>query len=363
MVALISLFNFWHLTTYAAFGVLLLTFSAPESFPVSILSAVALGAAIVAAVHHAENIAHRIGEGLGTLVLALCVTVIEVGLIVTLMKGASADSAATLARDTIFAAVMIITNGIVGLCLILGGLRFREQEFQLQGSNSLLVVLVTLSALVFILPNYTTTTSGPTYNPSQMIFLAVICVLLYLLFVFFQTRSHRSYFEPVPSSESVASKSQIEVSKPEAWMSFASLALALTAVIGLAKSISPLIEEVILTLNAPKTTVGLIIATIVLLPETWAAVNAARANRLQTSLNLALGSGIASIALTVPAVIAFALYDQRSLSLGVGPKDLLFLALTFVVSSITLGSGKSTLLQGAVHAVILVTYFFVSFVP
>lgn len=331
---------------------------------ISVLAAIFLGVAVMNSVHHAEIIAHKIGEGLGTLVLALSVTIIEVGLIVSLM-GKVGDASQVLARDTVFAAVMIITNGMVGLCLILGGLRYTEQEFQVHGSKSLLVVLVTLATLVFVLPNYTSTTPGPTYNATQLIFTAVICILLYLLFVFFQTKSHKSYFESASEESATSSqeKSEGEISNVDATLSFVSLCVSLVAVIGLAKVISPLIESGLDYVGAPKSTVGLIIAAIVLAPETWAAINASRANRLQTSLNLALGSGIASIALTIPAVIVYSMMGHGSLVLGLEPKNMVFLVLTFLVSTLTLGTGKSTLLQGAVHIVILLAYFVLSFVP
>lgn len=330
---------------------------------VSILAGILLCGAIMSSVHHAELIAHKIGEGLGTLVLALCVTVIEVGLILSMMAKSGAEGS-MLARDTVFAAVMIITNGMVGLCLMLGGLKYREQEFQVQGSRSLLVVLLTLSMLVFILPNFTTTTAGPTYNVAQMIFTAVICILLYLLFIVFQTKSHKAYFEPVANENQLpAEGDEHEISRTDAWLSFVSLTLSLISVIGLAKIISPLIESGINAVGAPKSMAGILIAGIVLLPETWAAINAARANRLQTSLNLALGSGIASIALTIPAVIVFAVVENRDLALGLDPKNIVFMITTFLVSALTLGSGRATLLQGAVHAVILLSYLAMSFIP
>jgi len=322
--------------------------------------------AVMASVHHAEIIAHRIGEGLGTLVLALCVTIIEVGLIVSLMNQAGQE-ASVLARDTIFAAVMIITNGMVALCLILGGLKYKEQEFQVQGSKNLLIVLVTLSMLVFVLPNYTTTTAGPTYNTGQMIFIGIVCVLLYLLFIFLQTTTHKAYFEPaINQTGEMARPSSDEphdISNIDAVLSFISLSVSLVAVIGLAKLISPMIADGVDYIGAPRSTVGLLIAAIVLLPETWAAINAARANRLQTSLNLALGSGIASIALTIPVVIVFALVQQQDLVLGLSPKNMVFLVTTFLVGALTLGTGRSTLLQGAVHAVILLAFFVMSFIP
>ncbi len=347
-----------HLASVLSLLVLLVASAVgPGGFWLSAASAAFLGISVMLSVHHAEIIAHRIGEGLGTLVLAICVTVIEVGLILMLMAKLGPEGAG-LARDTVFAAVMIIMNGIVGLCLVLGGLKFSEQEFRIQGSQSLLVVLVTLATLVFILPNYTTTTVGPTYNEVQMIFTAAVCVVLYLIFVFFQTTSHKAYFEPVVNDGEAARNEHVvhEVSAQDAWLSFASLCICLVAVIGLAKLISPMIEQGIVYLGAPKSTVGILIAAIVLLPEALAAMNAARANRLQTSLNLALGSGVASIALTVPVVIAYTLFTSETLALGLGPKNSVFLVMTMLVSVLTLGTGKSTLLQGAVHIVILLAY-------
>lgn len=346
---------------------LLSSFFAEGNMWVSITAAVFLGVSVMSSVHHAEVIAHKIGEGLGTLVLALCVTIIEVGLIVSLMNTGGAEpspDSAVLARDTIFAAVMIITNGMVALCLILGGIKYKEQEFQVQGSKSLMVVLMTLALLVFVLPNFTTTTAVGTYNTPQMLFIAGVCIVLYLLFVLFQTTTHKAYFEAIDKPSDISPIDQNhDITKVDAWLSFISLCVSLIAVIGLAKMISPLIEQGVVYMGAPKSTVGLLIAAIVLLPETWAAINAARANRLQTSLNLALGSGIASIALTIPTVIVFCLFTQQSLTLGLDAKNMVFLVMTFMVGTITLGTGKATLLQGAVHGVILLTYFVMSFIP
>lgn len=331
---------------------------------VSLIAAVFLGVAVMSSVHHAEIIAHRIGEGLGTLVLAVCVTIIEVGLILSLMSQSGPESA-VLARDTIFAAVMIITNGMVALCLILGGLKYKVQEFQVQGSTGLLVVLATLAILVFILPNFTTSAAAGAFSPGQMIFIGVICVLLYLLFVFLQTTTHKEHFEPVlPDAPPEATiVKEHDISLPDALLSFISLALSLIAVIGLAKLLSPMIEAGVTSVGAPKAVVGLLIATIVLLPETWAAINASRANRLQTSLNLALGSGVASIALTIPVVIAYSLSTNQELVLGLDPKNMVFLLMTFLVGTLTLGSGKATMLQGAVHGVILLAYFVTTLIP
>ncbi len=322
-----------------------------------------LGLSVMVSVHHAEIIAHKIGEGLGTLVLALSVTIIEVGLIISMM-GKGGEDSLVLARDTIFSAVMIITNGMVALCLILGGLKFKEQEFQVQGSRSLLVVLMALCGLVFILPNHTSTGRYGAFSTAQGLVIGGICLILYILFIIFQTKTHKSYFESATltqhEGEVVAHE---EVTGQDAWMSFFSLCTSLIAVILLAKKLSPTIEHIVLTLGAPKSSVGLLIATIVLLPETWAAIAAARSNRLQTSLNLALGSGIASIALTIPVVIGYSIYIGNDLVLGLDGKGTAFLVMTFGVGTVTLGTGKTTLLQGAVHGGILTAYFLLSFIP
>lgn len=322
-----------------------------------------LGLSVMVSVHHAEIIAHKIGEGLGTLVLALSVTIIEVGLIISLM-GKGGDDSLVLARDTIFSAVMIITNGMVALCLILGGLKFREQEFQVQGSRSLLVVLMALCGLVFVLPNHTSTGRFGAFSTSQGIVIGGICLILYVLFIIFQTKTHKSYFESsVQNQGETDDAHHEEITKSDAWFSFFSLCTSLIAVILLAKKLSPTIEHIVVSLGAPKSSVGLLIATIVLLPETWAAITAARNNRLQTSLNLALGSGIASIALTIPVVIGYSIFIGNDLVLGLDGKSQAFLVMTFGVGIVTLGTGKATLLQGAVHGGILTAYFLLSFIP
>lgn len=347
----------------AAFGL------GSPGFWFSSIAAIFLASSVMTAVHHAEVIAESVGESLGTLILALSVTIIEVGLIVSLMLADGPD-ASILARDTVFAAVMIVSNGIVGLCLLLGGLKHREQGFQVQGANSLLVVLIALSALTLVLPTFTTATAGPTYSPVQLIFASAGCILLYLALVKFQTKSHTEYFEhrdETPKAETSAQAADEApphiISKTDTWIAFISLCVSLIAVIGLAKFLAPTIESAVSAMGAPKAVVGIIIAVIVLLPEAAAAVNAARANRLQTSLNLALGSGAASIALTIPVVSAFSLWTNRPLTLGLDPKGLVFLFVTFMIGSLTLGTGKSTALQGAVHIVILLAYFVVAFFP
>jgi Ca2+:H+ antiporter len=328
--------------------------------PLALLEVFALMATVFAAVYHAEVVACRVGEPFGTLVLALAVTIIEVALIVSMMITGGPDKAA-LARDTVFAAVMIVCNGIVGLCLLAGGMRHREQAFQLQGANAALVVLIALTTLTLVFPNLTTTTTGPTFSPSQLIFAAIVSLILYGSFLFVQTIRHRDYF--LPSGGGPAEAHAPPPPNKVALLSAGLLLVALVAVVALAKALTPVMEFGIDKVGAPKAVVGIIIAGVVLLPEGLAAFRAARANRLQTSMNLALGSVLASIGLTIPAVAAVSLLLHRPLTLGITPKEGLLLALTLLISVITLGTGRTTVLQGIVHLVIFAAFIFLSIVP
>lgn len=322
-----------------------------------------LGVAVMMAVHHAEVIAVRVGPSMGALILALSVTVIEVGLIVSLMTNDTPDSK-LVARDTVYAAVIIVTNGIVGVSLLLGGLRFREMGFHAGGSSSLLTVLAVLSGLTLVLPNYTVSTSIGTYNTGQLIFISVACVALYFSLVFAQTVTLRDYFEPAPALETdlLAEESHIP-SRKQVILSLIGLFMTLTVVIGLAKTLSPSIETGVTALGAPRAMVGIVIALLVLAPETWAAISAARSNQLQTSLNLALGSGAASIALTVPVVAIFSITTQRELVLGLDAKNTVFLLMTFIAGGLTLGGGRATALNGIVHLILLFSFLALSFIP
>lgn len=320
-----------------------------------------LGLAVVTSVHHAEAIATRVGPSLGAIVLALAVTVIEVGLIVSMMTNDSKDSA-VVARDTVFAAVIIVTNGILGVCLLVGGLRFREVDFHAGGTSSLLAALAVLSGLTLVMPNYTTSTAGPTYNTAQLVFASLASLTLYGCLLFAQTRTHKDYFEPVGEPGQQTPGHGAPSSAP-IWLSMLCLLMSLVAVIGFAKSLSPTIEAGVLSLGAPRATVGIVIALLVLAPETWAAIVAARHNQLQTSLNLALGSGAASIALTIPVVSAFVIVTNRPLVLGLEPKNVAFLALTFLTGGLTLARGTGTALQGLIHLVLLCSFLALSFIP
>jgi Ca2+:H+ antiporter len=333
----------------------------PVGAALAIVCAGGLVAAVVAAVHHAEVVAHRVGEPFGTLVLAIAITIIEVALIVSMML-AGGPNTSTLPRETIFAAIMIICNGVVGLCLLLGSLRHHEQSFHIEGANTALATVIALSTLSLVLPTFTTSSVGSTYTVAQLAFASMASLVLWGAFVFVQTVRHRDYFLPVQN----AADEELHAAPPStrlAWASFGMLMVTLVAVVGLAKVLSPSIEATVAAAGAPKTVIGIAIAMLVLLPETWAAARAARANRIQTSLNLAFGSALASIGLTIPAVALASLLIGMPLALGLQAKDLVLLVLTFVVASITLVSGRTHVMQGVVHLVIFAAFLFLAFVP
>ncbi len=342
-------------------GTLLASLAFTLNLGFALFCGAALMGAVMAAVHHAEVVAHRVGEPFGTLVLAVAITVIEVALIVSLML-AGGDDKATLPRDTIYSAVMIICTGVVGVCLLAGGLSHHEQSFRLEGTNSALSALVALAGLSLVMPTYTTSSAAGTYTVSQLAFVGLSSLALWAVFVFVQTVRHRDYFLPLQN----ASDEAVHATPPsvrEAWASFALLLVSLVVVVGLAKQLSPTIEAAVSAAGAPKAVIGIAIAMLVLLPETWAALRAALADRLQTSMNLALGSALASIGLTIPAVVVTATLLDLPLVLGLPAKDTVLLLLTFLVSAITLGTGRTNVMQGAVHLVLFGAFLFLSLVP
>ncbi len=357
---------FQHLPAFNVFTpvvacVLLATiWGATMSWVLLALAIAALFASVIVAVHHAEVIAHRVGEPFGTLLLALAVTIIEVSLIVSMMLSGG-EGTNTLARDTVFAAVMIICNGVVGLCLLMGSLRHRVLVFRAEGTTPSLAVLTTLAALTLILPNFTTSTFGPTYSTSQLVFAGVVSLVLYGMFVFVQTSRHRDFFLPE------GGESEDEHAAPPPlwvmWLSLGLLMFSLVAVVGLAKVLAPSIESAVKSAGLPRAVVGIVIALTVLLPETWAAVRAAQRNRMQVSFNLALGSALATIGLTIPAVAVTSIALKLPLDLGLGPKEVTLLALSLLLSVMTLASGRATVLQGAVHLVVFGVFLFLAMVP
>ncbi len=333
---------------------------------VLVFAAVFLGASVFSAVHHAEVLALKLGEPFGSILLAIAVTVIEVALIVSIMAS-GAEGSGSVARDTVFAAVMIVLNGVVGLCLIVGGRRHFEQTFQLQGASSALAVLGTLAALALILPNHTLTVLGPSYSPLQAMFVGLVSLMLWAVFVFVQTVKHRAYFLDAPAddveSDSTVAEHHAKPSDRESLACLGLLLVSLAAVVLLAKTLSPSLDRAIDLAGLPHTFVGVVIAAIVLLPEGIAAAKSALKNQLQNSINLALGSAIASIGLTIPAVAVVSLVLDQQLSLGISAANTTLLVLTLFVSTLTLGTGRTTVLQGAIHLVIFAVFLLVSAIP
>ncbi|MCX4695002.1 calcium:proton antiporter [Streptomyces sp. NBC_01408] len=366
------------------------------------LVSLCLAGAVLAAVHHAEVVALRVGEPFGSLVLAVAVTVIEVALIVTLMADGGAK-ASSLARDTVFAAVMITCNGIVGMSLLAGALRNRVAVFNAEGSGAALATVATLAVLSLVLPTFTTSKPGPEFSTAQLTFAAVASLALYGLFITVQTVRHRDYFLPVdtrphrtesarpatpaastpatpampatpaaPATAITAADADADAEDADhaepptaraALISLGLLLVALVAVVGNAKAVSPTIETGVANAGLPNAVVGVIIALLVLLPETLAAVRAARRGRVQTSLNLAYGSAIASIGLTIPAIALASVWLSGPLALGLGPIHMVLLALTVVVSALTIAPGRATLLQAGVHLVLFAGFIFLAISP
>jgi Ca2+:H+ antiporter len=322
--------------------------------------AVGVAGSVLAAVHHAEVVADRVGEPYGTLVLALAVTLIEVALIVSLMA-AGGEEAVGLARDTVFAAVMIILNGIIGLCLLVGGLEHREQSFSLDGVSAALVALGTIVIMTLVFPNYTVTTPGPYYSSSQLLLIAGVTLVIYGAFIFTQTIGHRQYF--LQDDEHKSGHLAAPPSNAATALSSMLLLFCLVAVVLLAKKLAPSLEAAVARLGAPDALVGVIIAAIVLLPEGLAALRAARSNRLQTSLNLALGSALASIGLTIPTVSFLSLYTHTHLRLGLDSKSSLLLMLSLFVAVMALRTGRTIILHGVVLLTVFVVYLFTTIVP
>ncbi|MGQ4659212.1 calcium:proton antiporter [Lysobacter sp. F6437] len=344
-------------------AILALSFAMPELPGLVLLLAAGLACSVTAAVHHAEVIAHRVGEPFGTIVLALAVTVIEVALIVAMMLSGG-ESSSALARDTVYAAVMIILNGIIGISLLAGARRHFEQGYHVQGVTAGLATLIAIVVFSLILPNYATSSAGPLYTNSQLVFISLAILVLFGGFTFVQTVRHRDYFLPAADADDDGADEHVE--PPTVRETFASLALlllALVVVVLSAKKISPSIESLLASAGAPAATVGILIAAVVLLPEGIAAVRAAIHNRLQTSLNLAIGSAIASIGLTVPTVALLSLVMGWPLVLGLDGKATVLLLLTLFVASLSLRTGRTNVLLGLVHLVLFAAYLFLSFVP
>jgi Ca2+:H+ antiporter len=349
--------NLRNATTVAALIVLALTWGQKPPTLVLVIVGVFLATSVLSAVHFAEVVAHRVGEPFGSLVLAVAVTVIEVGLIVTLMVSDSKGNE-TLARDTVFAAAMITTNGILGISVLIGAARPRRvlqrrghgDRARDRGDGGGAV-------LTLVLPTFTTSAPGPEFTGAQLAFAGVASVALYALFVFVQTVRHRDYFV-ADDVEHAAPPSD-----REALVSLVLLVVALVAVVGLAKVESKAIEDVVTGLGAPKSAVGVVIALLVLGPETLAAVRNARRGRVQTSLNLALGSAMASIGLTIPAIAVASIWLEGPLVLGLDSIQIVLLTITAIVGALTVLPGRATVQEGGVHLVLFAAFVFLAVNP
>lgn len=330
----------------------------PTGWLSNTLTGALLMGAVFGAVHHAEVIAHKVGEPFGTLVLALAVTVIEVALIVALMSSSPPADAAVLARDTVFAAVMLICNGIIGICLLIGGMKNYVQRYSLQGSKAAISVLLAIALLVFILPNFTTSMAGGGMLGSQLLFVAMCCLILYSAFIFTQTIRHRDYFIADGEDDEHHSDNALTTGT-----SVGFLLISLVTVVGLAKMLSPTIEATLMAFGLPKIILGVIIAGLVLLPESIAAVKAAYHNQLQNSLNLGLGSALASISLTIPVIAVMSVVMGMPVVFGLSAKDSVMLVITLLITMNTLSTGRTTFLHGVVHLILLATFIFFAIVP
>lgn len=348
----------------AALVVLLLSWSAsPPNQVLAILGLLLVGT-VFTAVHHAEVVALRVGEPFGSLILALSVTVIEVGMIVVLLLE-SPETNQNLARDTVFAAVMITTNGIVGVALLIKSLRQKVATFNAIGISGALATLTSLSVLTLVLPTVTISSPGPTFTNAQLTFAAIVSLVLYLTFVGVQTVRHRDYFLPPPREDQTIPMEE-HVSPPansQALQSLGGLLLSLVAVVGLAKVTSPVVQGFVDDRGLPQMMVAISIALIVLLPESISAFKAARYGRTQTSLNLAYGSALASIGLTIPAIAIISILFNYEINLGLNNAEIVLIALTFVVSTLTVVSGRATLLQGVIHLSIFGSFLMFAATP
>jgi Ca2+:H+ antiporter len=329
--------------------------AAKGSVPLLLVAAGLIGC-VFAAVHHAETVAHRLGDLLGSLLLALSITVIEAGLIVSMMLGGAEP---TVARDSIFSALMIALNGILGLCLLLGGQRHFQQSFRIPASNAFLAVLIPLAALTLVLPNFTTSTPGPVYSAPQLVYVALFSLGLYIAFLYVQLVRHRADFLADHDFTGAASRPSGLAALGGAGL----LVVSLVCVVLLAKQLAPYLEGAVRDAGLPLSLVGVAIALLVLLPEGMTAIRAAARNNLQTALNLTLGSVLACVGLTIPAVAMVALWTGQPLHLGLEESMIALLATTFLMLAITLNTGRTTVLEGIVHLAIFSAFVLFSFLP
>lgn len=314
-----------------------------------------------AVVRHADALAEILGEPYGTLILTLAVISIEIALISAVML--TGDAAPTLARDTMFAILMIVLNGLTGAALLIGGLAHREQDYNLQGARAFVAVLMPLAVFALVLPKYTVSTADPTFSAPQAFFFAVVTLLLYAVFLVIQTIRHRGFFEQPASTEEGLHDPHAGHPVRSLPYHAALLVLTLLPVVLLSKRLATVVDFGSHQLGLPVEFGGVVIALLVLTPEGLAALGAARANYLQRSVNLLLGSAVATIGLTVPAVLAIGLMIDRPVTLGLDDAGTVLLVLTLVMSAMTFGGVRTSLLQGAVHLVMFLAYLMLIFSP
>jgi Ca2+:H+ antiporter len=315
---------------------------------------------VLIALHHAETVADRIGEPYGTLLLTLAVTTIEVAIIVSVMM--HGENNPTLAREAVFSVVMIVCSGGVGLCLTLGALRYRVQDHRTQGTSSFLAVLMALSILTLILPDFTVTTAPGTFSATQLGFVSVLSVLLYAAFLYMQSDRHRGDF--VDEGAAQTHRPGRDPGVPM-FMNIVALMAGLIAVVLLAERVAAGVEDGLAAVGVTRTDpiIGALIATMLLFPEMLSAVRAALRNELQRSINVMLGSALATIALTIPAVAFVSLFTGRQLTLGLNARDEVLLALTLVLSVVSFGTGRTNVMTGLVHLVVFFAYLLLLVIP
>ena len=316
-------------------------------------------AAAFAVVHHAESLAIRLGEPLGTLVLTLSVIGIEVMMISAVML--TGEGKPALARDAMFGVVMIVLNGMIGLALVLGGLRHHEQEYNLRGANSFLSLIVPLTVLGLVLPNFTETTRGPTLSAFQSIFLAVMSIAIYGLFLIIQNWRHREYFVQPAAGEAIVGGHASHAEPGSLTYHGILLLMYLLPIVVLAEEIALPIDHGIEVLHAPAALGGFLVAALILSPESLSATRAALANDLQRSINILLGSVLASIGLTIPAVLTIGLITGKTVVLGLDPPNSVLLVLTLAVSALTFINNRTNVLMGAVHLLLFLAYVMLLF--
>ena len=340
---------------------LALTWGTKPGTPVLIVVGLFLAGSVLAAVHHAEVVAHRVGEPFGSLVLAVAVTVIEVALIVTLMTSGDGDTS-TLARDTVFAAAMITTNGIVGICILIGALKRRFAEFNAEGTATALATVGTLATLTLVLPTFTTSEPGPEFSSAQLAFAAIASIVLYGLFVVVQTVRHRDYFLP-PAARTTRTRTRHRrrTARPcRAWSCCSSRSWPSS---GWPRRSRPR-SRTASTRSARRTPRSASSSRCSCCsPRRSRAVRNARRDRMQTCFNLAYGSAIASIGLTIPAIAVASIWLDGPLVLGLGPTQMVLLAITAVVSALTVLPGRATLQEGGVHLVLFAAFVFLAVFP